>query len=339
MTKQEALIEIKTKCDFLRLHPEWNNDIDIILEAVKVDSKNILFASDDIRNNKHVCMLAIESFPFSLLYMPDIMKDDEELALKAVKKEGGVLTYLSNKIKDNKTVVLAAIKNNHIAMLDMSFRLKNDLEFFYQIVNSCKTVGYKYFGEDILKNKECCLYAIQKNIYNFLEFPLFQYNKKVAMEVVKKDGKILERIPVKLRTKELCSIAIQTSTDFNNMANSIPKEYLDRETCIFLMKKNKESIHNFPKNIKDDFEIQMMYYTSAVKNNIKIGSSEFFDKYCLCPPQKARLLISQHPDFIPSIEQYNKMMKTYSKELREVCALRKDEWVAKWEESELKNRI
>lgn len=52
--------------------------------------------------------------------------------------------------------------------------------------------------------------------------------------------------------------------------------------------------------------------------------------------RSANLIIANHQNFIPTIEQYKKVMEDFDIRLKRVFEIRKEEWLAKWEENALK---
>lgn len=54
---------------------------------------------------------------------------------------------------------------------------------------------------------------------------------------------------------------------------------------------------------------------------------------------KIQLQVANHPEFLPAIEQIKVGLTVYSKEVRIICQLRQDEWLAKMEEDKLRVSI
>ena len=77
-------------------------------------------------------MAAIKISEQSFVYASDDLKADKEVALLAVSGRGININYVSDQLKNDKEIVIAAIKNNKIA-LDLAGDIQYDPEFLKEI--------------------------------------------------------------------------------------------------------------------------------------------------------------------------------------------------------------
>jgi hypothetical protein len=184
MTKDEIYHELQYANKFYDLEtiPDTLlNDIDIAMEMIKSDGRNIRYASYRLKNDKQLVMEAVKSNHDAFEYAT-LLQNDTEFIKDLLKIDAYVFYYASEKIKKNKALNLLAIengypiqltyfqddkeiatcaikyqKNTHI-LRHLSERLRHDRDILI--------LGYKYDNDP--KFTIICfgtfIYAISKNI-------------------------------------------------------------------------------------------------------------------------------------------------------------------------------
>ena len=144
---------------------EVKDNVQIVKEAVKDDAFFLEFASDRLRDDEDVALLAIDSdancteamqfvsdrlknnreFVLKVVsmigfveYVPEEYRNDEEIVMAAVRKDGQSICFAGEQFRDNKEIVREALKNTCATDLwdDISERLKRDEEFVAELIES-----------------------------------------------------------------------------------------------------------------------------------------------------------------------------------------------------------
>ncbi len=132
MIREEALIKAKRIKWFLQKNPEWNNDKDVVLAAVKQWGWVIRFASNELKNDREVVMTAIQQWcGYALQYASDELRNDKDVVMAAVQKDGMALKYVSNELKNDKEIILTAVASDIDAG---DYSLLEGYQNFFEIV-------------------------------------------------------------------------------------------------------------------------------------------------------------------------------------------------------------
>jgi hypothetical protein len=125
----------------------YENDIEFLLEANKTFPKSLYYASNKLKNNKDLMFKLITNNGKNYRYLLDKFKEDETFILEAIKTYPRSLYYLS---KTNKSFIIKLIKkdvNNYNYIPDI---YKKDEDIIIEAIN--KTPKFLYYESDILKN-------------------------------------------------------------------------------------------------------------------------------------------------------------------------------------------
>jgi len=99
------------------------NDREVVLVAVKQNGTAIKYVPHAVRDDKELVMVAVKECGFVLQHVSPVLKNDKEVVLK---RNGRALRYASPALKNDKEVVLAAVKDDGGALRYASDALKND---------------------------------------------------------------------------------------------------------------------------------------------------------------------------------------------------------------------
>lgn len=123
---------------------EINDDINVILFAMKHDLKSFNYASTRLKNDKKT-VLEHSDKPFVIKYVSDILKDDEEVVLKHTinshlhhhhhyyDSNNFPFYFASDRLKNDKIFVMKFVKISHVFEY-VSDTLKNDKEVIREFV-------------------------------------------------------------------------------------------------------------------------------------------------------------------------------------------------------------
>lgn len=194
MNREIALQRSKEEWDFLEKHPEWNNDKEIILEAIEENYSAFQFVSQTLKDDKDFTLKAIQKCGLILSYVSNKFIDDKDFILKAIRfnvsffryasnklkkdhdvaletvKNGDYLPYLTRELQEDKEIVLAAVQHWGMALGSASDELRKDKEIVLTAVKNnaeaCKKSlleGYQNFDQIVKKEGEEFLFSCWNN--------------------------------------------------------------------------------------------------------------------------------------------------------------------------------
>ena len=96
----------------------FNND-DIIIK-LKEDGMQLEYASDEIKDNTKMALIAIENNPNAFKYVSERLKNDKKFVLQALQKDGELYCFVGDNCANDIEVIKVAIKhtNYHIDIIE-----------------------------------------------------------------------------------------------------------------------------------------------------------------------------------------------------------------------------
>ena len=141
------------------------DDVELGLLALKNSTnKNYELFSDNLKSNKKIALLAVETKANNIMFLPQQLRNDSEIFIKTLKKlreydVDKVGQFIGEQLRDNK-------------------------EFFIKMISS-QSAFYKYISENLKKDKELALlYVHKKGDFNFLNEDL-KKNLDIALTAIK----------------------------------------------------------------------------------------------------------------------------------------------------------
>ena len=111
------------RCDcILKYCPSFQNDIDVVREAISFDPRSIQYASIELKN--HFALDIVSRMGRMLAYMSEEMRQNRQIVLEAVRNDGMAILY-SNLLDDD--ITDAAIQQNPFAA-DLLHEIETQLE-------------------------------------------------------------------------------------------------------------------------------------------------------------------------------------------------------------------
>jgi len=102
-------------------------DKSLILEFLKSGCTEILAkASLEINDDREILMAAVNIDSNSLIYASERLRNDKAIVLKAVSQDGSSLRFASEELQNDREVVIAAVSNYRYALKYVGKKLKND---------------------------------------------------------------------------------------------------------------------------------------------------------------------------------------------------------------------
>jgi hypothetical protein len=230
-----------------------NNNIEMVLEAVKEDGSKLMLAGDIARNNFNVVMTAVKQDVSSFQYASDELKKNHEMVLAVMEISPDIaLRFSSEDLKNDRAFQLASLKKGvHNLSSHASDVLKNDYTFMLEVVHlhpSCFPFCSRElrsngdFVIDVLTVKNChvnlfaltldggCLMSdrtfmlraieLRPHIFNYASKEL-KSDRTVALAALNHDGEYLELLSNELKNdREIvltavnqCGLALKHASD------------------------------------------------------------------------------------------------------------------------------
>jgi hypothetical protein len=86
------------------------DDMHIVLEAVKANGLLLEYASENLRNDKAVALVAVQNNGLALQFTSKDLQDDGEVVLAAIKSQGAALKFASDRLRGDEQIVLEAVR-------------------------------------------------------------------------------------------------------------------------------------------------------------------------------------------------------------------------------------
>ena len=240
----KVLTAVKRDGLSLQEFPEWKEDEEVVLAAVKQNGRALRFTP---LRTKNVVLEAVRQNGFAIQYVPESMRD-KEMSLEAVHKNGNTILYVPPSIRD-KEVVIAAVRQNGKVILDVP---------------------------EYMSDKEIVLAAVRQNGRVLEHLSDLQRDKDVILAAVEQDGYILEIVPEELRDKDIILAALKNEGSVIELVEKTPEylayaKYSDHR--IELSPEDDAKAESFLKAKKN--ELQSIFFMKRKYNDVASNISEF----------------------------------------------------------------
>jgi hypothetical protein len=202
---------IKTfKCS-LEHFSVFNDDSEIVMESVKLDTYSVKFASKRLKDDPKTIMEVVKRNGKDVRFASERMMDNPKIAMEAVKSYGFSLKHLSKRMRNDLDIVMEAEKTSKDSLqyaseelktiekvkLLLESRLSNE-KFKKVLINVIPSLGEDLDEDSLEKLKDdpsIMLELIKKNAYN-LKFAsnALKENKLFVMESIKQDSNSLRYV-------------------------------------------------------------------------------------------------------------------------------------------------
>lgn len=108
--------------------PTFQNDLDVVYEAVKFGTTNMYYASMEIRNNPDVAMELIRQDGLSLRYFGDTIRSNRDFVLAAIQKNGLALLY-APEFQEDEAMVRIAFEQNYKILPHLNETMRHKLMY------------------------------------------------------------------------------------------------------------------------------------------------------------------------------------------------------------------
>ena len=119
--RELALAVVRTEGDALEKYPAFQDDKEVVLEAVANRGRALRFASSFLQNDEDVVSEAVASDCAALQYASSDLLGDLQFVLAMVTRNGWALEHVSPALRSDREVVLAAMGVDGLAFGTLQF--------------------------------------------------------------------------------------------------------------------------------------------------------------------------------------------------------------------------
>ena len=182
---------------------------------------------------------------------------NKSAVLKAVIKDGYLLQNADPSLKSDPDVVLAAITQECYALNYADKKFKSDKAFILTALDHCNGWILSYVSSKLIEDKEVVLKAIGKDpCAIYYAGDKFKKDKKLALELVKRQGSVLKYLHEFKSDKDVVKVAVEN--DYGDFAyKSASQELREDEEIKSLRGKKMESALAMNRRIKLKEEVKV----------------------------------------------------------------------------------
>jgi len=199
-TKELCDLAFKQNPESIEFIPYEFIDEDMAFHAVEHDWKLLAYVPNKLKNIKDLSLFAFKKNPESIEVIPHEFID-EDMAFHAVEHDWKLLAYVPNDLENIKDLSSLAFEKDYKSLSiippelitqDMAYKaIFHDVSLFMDV-------------PAVLKNKELCLYAVQKNpkLIGFVPIHI-RLETDILFESLSRDGNMIVDMPSSFLNKEL----------------------------------------------------------------------------------------------------------------------------------------
>lgn len=194
--------------------PILQTDGQFVFDAIQINGKAILYASESLLNDRNFVLKVIDSNPFKFgnyldapiwpggkyelsMCISKNFRDDKEVMLKIVQYCGGSLQFASETFKNDRDIVIAAIQQYGYSYRYASHDLQNDYDIFMIVLK--RDIDIMEIAPYLFRNdKEIQIFAsINGGLQYVSEY--LQNDRNIILKAVSFCGTELQFAPDKLK--------------------------------------------------------------------------------------------------------------------------------------------
>lgn len=295
MSKEECIARLKGPGDsILADFPMYQDDDEVVMEAVKAKAFNLRYASDRLKANREIVMIAVQSQGECLEFASDGLKrdkgivmaaltspriddyysygtnlidhvsrtlwSDKDVMLAAVKLDGNNLNLVSDALKGDEDVVTAAVRENGHALsyADYKFLYRRDI-----CLLSCITFPSAVALTNYRTDRPFLLEAVALNGF-VLKYALYELRDDLTIvtTAIKQDASALKYASDRLKDDEGV-VLLAVSDRGYTLEYASPRLQQSKHivmTALACTDNEVSTIDVIPPMFKDDLDVIMTAY-------------------------------------------------------------------------------
>ena len=175
--------------------PGFDDEKEVVLQAVRVDGRRINDASDALKSDRDVTLAAVRNNGSVLEDLPEPLRGDPEVVLAAVSRDGRALRHASMDMRADRGVVLAAVRHSGAALEYASDELRADRR-----VVLAASGALRYASDALREDRDFVLEVVNRNAYDIMyASEEVRDDRGVALAVVQSAGLALTYVSQRLQ--------------------------------------------------------------------------------------------------------------------------------------------
>mmetsp|Transcript_4024 Transcript_4024/g.6186 ORF Transcript_4024/g.6186 Transcript_4024/m.6186 type:complete len:737 (-) Transcript_4024:54-2264(-) len=197
--RQIVLLAIRSSGNALQFaHCSLQADEDIVLQAINFFPEALKFAAPNLRNSRHINMIALERSCFAIRYC-DALRNDYTTCLALIRRHGYLFKDFSNELRANRQIVTIALQTcgNYLEFAHPD--LRSD---FYIVMQAVRHDGEaaKWASKALRNNRAIALAACASSGHSLKYFSEnIKSDKKIVKIAVRQNGDALQYASIALR--------------------------------------------------------------------------------------------------------------------------------------------
>lgn len=208
---------------------EYNDNKQIVMEIVNFDGKQLEYASDRLKNDMEVVLVAIENSLGAYCYVSKEIKDSKEKILEIMKKRAVPLMWLNPYLQEDEDIILALIKR------------KSPFALFENLNDKFKN------------NKNIAIAAIESNGLNTQHVLSSLLDEKMALSAVRQNGKAIIYIPKEINNYD--NIVFEAIKNDGYCLEHLDCKYKDNKELVLIAVSNSEALQHASERLRNDKEV------------------------------------------------------------------------------------
>lgn len=282
----EVASDVFNSISYLQHYTNFNyikleKDRKLVLEAIKKDIENIIYAPPFLRKDKEFVLEVISILYYNdcikklLKHIPKKFKKDREIIEALAKQDGLIaLEYAHPSLRKDENIVLEAVSSNGYALRYAHLSLRKNRNIVMEAVANCECQHWDYdnmlplihyIPSSLKKDRQLILKFLEGSEWG-LQYvhSIFKKDKEIISSCVQRSGWTLEYANILLRKdKEIVLQAIQCYPLALQFAHQSIKR--DKEICLEAINRDEYAFEFVDASLKKD------------KDFIKIAMNHFDD--------------------------------------------------------------
>ena len=264
--KSVALIAIQGNSNNFRLASQrLRGDLELTLLATKDLPSNLEEASSAMRNNPEVALQILANSPGNSRFIGEELMDNDIFVWDALELSGNILRNVSLRLRDNKDFVMIALQNSESEMLQhVSLRLRDD-EDVARVAIEASVYNYSQLSARLRWNKELALLVVSEEgwAYRYDELsPELQGDRDIVLAILSwAEYEFLSKIPVELRGDREIVIAAIESAKYN-FQHASEELRGDRNIALMAIRNDRYAFQHVVGELTTDEELLTLYNQS-----------------------------------------------------------------------------
>lgn len=247
---------------------------EVVLAAVKRDGRALMYASDELRDDRCVVRAAVEMSPIALSYASEKLRHDSEFMMDVIEANPHAFAFAPDALRDDRTFVFNALARTHssIVLMCASDRLRCDRDMVMHVIDSlCDEDVIMALMETWWDDLEVLLVAV----YTFPGLLKYapervRHDRDTVLAAVRVEGCALSGVPDEFRDdREIVLAAVSNFGGALEYASETLRA--DREIVLAAVENGGDPLRYVPDHLLDDRTFILQVVTTHAR----------YDKFCV----------------------------------------------------------